>query len=258
MNEETFLQAIRESPDEPTPRLIYADWLEEQGDWRCELVRADEELLASECEHAWDVHARGRRLAPLAADLTFGEWFQFCTPALSFLNFTLLVKFCFGVSLRAWRERWELVGDARLECSVLRHAAPQRLSISCFRQCFAAIAESLGRTNGGDFLSCPAGELLVTNVGLTGRSVELTLRRYEHWRNPIVHSGVDPGRRLALSAAISSATLEQYSNALAAASRAGSVTLAEVQAAMTHAQAAELRVPVLRDTGQLRNSIDRD
>ena len=29
---ETFLRAIFDSPDDPTPRLIYADWLEERGD----------------------------------------------------------------------------------------------------------------------------------------------------------------------------------------------------------------------------------
>jgi uncharacterized protein (TIGR02996 family) len=29
---ETFLRAIFDSPNDPTPRLIYADWLEERGD----------------------------------------------------------------------------------------------------------------------------------------------------------------------------------------------------------------------------------
>ena len=29
--EEAFAESIRESPDDDTPRLIYADWLDEQG-----------------------------------------------------------------------------------------------------------------------------------------------------------------------------------------------------------------------------------
>ena len=34
-----FLQAIQESPADDTLRLIFADWLEERGDVRCELIR---------------------------------------------------------------------------------------------------------------------------------------------------------------------------------------------------------------------------
>jgi uncharacterized protein (TIGR02996 family) len=37
--EKAFLQAILSQPDEDTPRLIFADWLEEQGDPRGELIR---------------------------------------------------------------------------------------------------------------------------------------------------------------------------------------------------------------------------
>ncbi len=45
MNEEAaFLRAILAAPDDPTPRLIYADWLEEQRDRRAELLRWDCEL----------------------------------------------------------------------------------------------------------------------------------------------------------------------------------------------------------------------
>lgn len=36
---EHFLQAIMADPDSDTPRLIYADWLEEQGDPRGEFIR---------------------------------------------------------------------------------------------------------------------------------------------------------------------------------------------------------------------------
>lgn len=34
-----FLQEIRQNRFDPLPRLVYADWLEEQGDPRCEFIR---------------------------------------------------------------------------------------------------------------------------------------------------------------------------------------------------------------------------
>src|SRR5262245_22622152 len=37
--EEALLQAVIDSPDDDAPRLIYADWLEERGDPRCEFIR---------------------------------------------------------------------------------------------------------------------------------------------------------------------------------------------------------------------------
>jgi len=39
MTEETFLQALREQPDDNNLRLVFADWLEERGDARGELLR---------------------------------------------------------------------------------------------------------------------------------------------------------------------------------------------------------------------------
>jgi uncharacterized protein (TIGR02996 family) len=39
MNDDAFLRAIREGPDDPARRLVYADWLEERGDARGEYLR---------------------------------------------------------------------------------------------------------------------------------------------------------------------------------------------------------------------------
>jgi len=36
--EEAFLRAIRESPHDEAPRLIFSDWLEERGDLRGEFL----------------------------------------------------------------------------------------------------------------------------------------------------------------------------------------------------------------------------
>jgi thioredoxin 1 len=38
-DEAPFLSAVRDSPRDQTPRLIYADWLEERGDSRAEYIR---------------------------------------------------------------------------------------------------------------------------------------------------------------------------------------------------------------------------
>jgi uncharacterized protein (TIGR02996 family) len=42
--EEAFLQAVRESPDDDGPRLMFADWLEEHGDARGEFIHVQIEL----------------------------------------------------------------------------------------------------------------------------------------------------------------------------------------------------------------------
>ena len=44
--DDAFLQAILENPDDDTPRLIYADWLEERGDPRGEFIRVQCHLAA--------------------------------------------------------------------------------------------------------------------------------------------------------------------------------------------------------------------
>lgn len=38
-SEQTFLEVIQANPDDEVPKLIYADWLDEQGDPRGELIR---------------------------------------------------------------------------------------------------------------------------------------------------------------------------------------------------------------------------
>jgi uncharacterized protein (TIGR02996 family) len=44
MLEQDFLDAILADPQDPTPRLVYADWMDDRGDPRGELVRIQEEL----------------------------------------------------------------------------------------------------------------------------------------------------------------------------------------------------------------------
>ena len=44
MNDNDFLEVIEAEPANPVPRLVYADWLDDQGDPRGELLRIQEEL----------------------------------------------------------------------------------------------------------------------------------------------------------------------------------------------------------------------
>jgi uncharacterized protein (TIGR02996 family) len=59
-----FLSAILEAPDDDTPRLIYADWLEERGDPRAEFIRIQCELarLPDDDERRTDLEATEARL----------------------------------------------------------------------------------------------------------------------------------------------------------------------------------------------------
>jgi uncharacterized protein (TIGR02996 family) len=42
--ESAFIEALRETPDDFSLRLVYADWLDEAGDSRGELIRLQCEL----------------------------------------------------------------------------------------------------------------------------------------------------------------------------------------------------------------------
>src|SRR5262245_8268152 len=44
MEDEAFIRTIQDRPDDVAPRLVYADWLEERGDFRGELIRIEEEM----------------------------------------------------------------------------------------------------------------------------------------------------------------------------------------------------------------------
>jgi len=56
----SFLHAIAVHPDDDTHRLVFADWLEEQGDWRAEFLRLDCLLatLPEDAENRADLQAR--------------------------------------------------------------------------------------------------------------------------------------------------------------------------------------------------------
>src|SRR5262245_25135529 len=62
--EDAFIQAIIESSDDDTPRLVYADWLEERGDVRAAAVRRHPEVsqFLSLLRHAGNAEAPLRQV----------------------------------------------------------------------------------------------------------------------------------------------------------------------------------------------------
>ena len=71
---EALLHAIRLEPDEDTPRLVYADWLDEHGDEadraHAEQIRVQIEFPAERIEVPW--HYCVRHLLKIPLDLA--EW----------------------------------------------------------------------------------------------------------------------------------------------------------------------------------------
>src|ERR1700722_7608798 len=62
-DEHLFLEAIMEKPDDDSLRLVFADWLEERGDPRGELLRLMQTLTTSiEIPHRLELEDRLRGL----------------------------------------------------------------------------------------------------------------------------------------------------------------------------------------------------
>src|SRR5262245_31190113 len=70
--DEAFIRAIREMPEEETIRLVYADWLDERSDPRAAYLRAEAEWAALQPTDE-QYHPLFRRISQLAA--LEPEWF---------------------------------------------------------------------------------------------------------------------------------------------------------------------------------------
>ncbi len=104
MNPETaFLATIHESPRDTTLRLIYADWLEDRGDLRGELVRIEEEMrqLPVFSDRYWQLKVRRNDLRAQAPT----DWLE----AMRYGTDCLPI-FAHGVP-DGWKERWRLIRE---------------------------------------------------------------------------------------------------------------------------------------------------
>jgi|GEM_PF-3498567 len=101
--EKQFLKAIDAQPDDRTVRLVYADWLEERGDARGELIRIEEEMatIPIHSDRYWELKPRRRELRKLAK-----------RPWLTRMNYVSTdYEPVFADVPSGWKERWRLLRE---------------------------------------------------------------------------------------------------------------------------------------------------
>ncbi len=100
MNDADFLAAIRAAPHDAAPRLVYADWLEERGDPRAELIRVEEEMrrLPVFADRYWELKPRRVELLSRAS----ADWLE----ALGYSGWRPTFHHGFP---DGWKERWRLI-----------------------------------------------------------------------------------------------------------------------------------------------------
>jgi uncharacterized protein (TIGR02996 family) len=100
--ERRFLTQIDAEPKDRATRLVYADWLEERGDPRGELIRVEEEMRSVPiyADRYWKLKPRRRELRA-AADK---RW-------LKRMNYGNDYEPVFGDVPEGWKERWRLLRE---------------------------------------------------------------------------------------------------------------------------------------------------
>jgi uncharacterized protein (TIGR02996 family) len=101
MNADTpFLETIKANPSDVATRLVYADWLEERGDPRGELIRIEEEMrpLPVFSDRFWELKPRRHELREQIAS----SWLQI-------LGYVPTYRPLFSKLPPGRKERWRLV-----------------------------------------------------------------------------------------------------------------------------------------------------
>ena len=100
MDDADFLAAIRAAPDDPAPRLIFADFLDERADPRADLIRHEEEMRESPAfgDHYWNLKGERDRLKSAAS----AEW-------LAAMGYDLPQPVFAHGWPDDWRGRWRLI-----------------------------------------------------------------------------------------------------------------------------------------------------
>src|SRR5262245_58838195 len=102
-SEESFLQAIIDRPDDDAPRLIYADWLEENGRTGADRARAEFIRVQVELERLPADDDRRAELAARQDQLLAKHWADWVRPLEPFGHVTGFRRgFPEGVALNSW------------------------------------------------------------------------------------------------------------------------------------------------------------
>jgi uncharacterized protein (TIGR02996 family) len=102
VDEQSFLAEIEAHPEDRAVRLVYADWLEERGDPRGELIRIEEEMRQAPVheDHYWNLKRRRNELRPRGDR----SWLQR-------LRYGTDYEPVFREVPDGWRERWRLLRE---------------------------------------------------------------------------------------------------------------------------------------------------
>src|SRR5262245_52142937 len=108
---QAFLQAILENPDDDTPRLVYADWLEERDDPRGEFIRVQCRLAELD-----EDDPQRRDLQRREYELLANHWGEWAGPLVG--------------RVRRWRYRRGFVEQVRMEAGQFLKEAPWLLDLA--------------------------------------------------------------------------------------------------------------------------------
>src|SRR5689334_19888781 len=100
--EQSFLDAIKSQPEDRAVPLVYADWLEERGDPRGELIRVEEEMrsLPIYSDRYWELKPRRNALQAGCE----AKWLQQ-------LRYGTDYEPVFREIPDGWKERWRLLRE---------------------------------------------------------------------------------------------------------------------------------------------------
>jgi uncharacterized protein (TIGR02996 family) len=100
--EKAFLKSISASSSDRTPRLVYADWLEERGDRRAELIRVEKEMrqVPIYSDRYWQLKPQRNKLG----GRTDQKWLQT-------MKYGTDYEPVFPEVPAGWEERWRLLRE---------------------------------------------------------------------------------------------------------------------------------------------------
>jgi uncharacterized protein (TIGR02996 family) len=137
-HEESFLQAIREHPDDDTPRLVYADRLEEQGDAaRAEFIRTQVALAGLAADDARRPVLAAREQALLVEHRD--DWLEPLRDLAAPLRDPAVGK----ARMNAWEFRRGFLESIRLDARVFLERAEEVFACAPVQELFLRGAEEL-------------------------------------------------------------------------------------------------------------------